>query len=111
MLHLKLKQCLREHHLTKAMLADAIAELSTGLEHPVSERYLRYLTQNVLPLTPTNPKQKPSLIILGIILRGLKTLTSKNVTLENILEDLNPSHTVLSNGAHKTSESPNVSDR
>ena len=68
------------------MLADAIAELNIGLEHPVSERYLRYLTQNASLLIPTNSKRKPSLIMLGIIISGLQYLTEESIDIGDVLE-------------------------
>ena len=86
MLRLKLKAYLKRYNLNEAMLADAMAELSQDRDKPVSERYLRYLTENDVPLTAANLKRKPSLVMLGHIIIGLKHLTGEDVAIEDLLE-------------------------
>lgn len=86
MLKLKLKSFLKQHQITEAMLADAMAEISPVTVKPVSERYLRYLSSNTHPLQPGSPGKKPSLTMLSLILEGLNHLIDDTVNLENILD-------------------------
>ena len=82
MLRLTLKRYLRERSLTETDLADALIE--SGVT--VSERYLRYLVQNNKPLTEDNSLRKPSLVMLGFILTGLRQLTGEDVGVSDVLE-------------------------
>ena len=88
MLRLTLKRFLRAHGLSEEDLADAIAETIGGSRAPVSERHLRYLSRNSEPLTPENAQRKPSLVMLGLIIRGLRHLTGENVRVSDLLEYL-----------------------
>jgi hypothetical protein len=63
MLRLKLKSFLRQHRLTEVDLADAIADVLVESKEGISDRYLRYITQNTDPLTPDNRQRKPSLVV------------------------------------------------
>ena len=86
MLRLKLKRYLRERGLTETNLADAIADALIESGVTVSERYLRYIVQNNAPLTEDNPLRKPSLVMLGFILTGLRRLTGEDVGVDDVLE-------------------------
>ena len=86
MLRLTLKRYLRERGLTETDLADAIADALIESGVTVSERYLRYLVQNNKPLTEDNSLRKPSLVMLGFILTGLRRLTGEDVGVGDVLE-------------------------
>ena len=86
MLRLKLKTFLRGRGISETALANAIADVLTGADRGVSDRHLRYLTQNTAPLTKESPLRKPSLITLGLIIRGLRKLTGEEVDVNDILE-------------------------
>ena len=86
MLRLRLKSYLRRHGLTEADLADAIADIVIERDNPVSERYLHYLSANTAPLTYENKQKKPSLPMLGLVIRGLRRLTGEAVELSDLLE-------------------------
>ena len=86
MLRLRLKSYLRQHGLSEADLADAIADIIVERDKPVSERYLHYLSDNTDPLTYGNKQKKPSLPMLGLIIRGLRRLTGEAVELSDLLE-------------------------
>ena len=86
MLRLTLKRYLRERGLTETDLADAIADALIESGVTVSERYLRYLVQNNKPLTEDNSLRKPSLVMLGFILTGLRRLTGEDVGISDVLE-------------------------
>lgn len=86
MLQLKLKDFLRHHSLSESDLADAIADALIETGQTVSERHLRYVASNTDPITAENPKRKPSLVMLSLIIAGLRQLTGKNVTVQDVLE-------------------------
>jgi len=86
MLRLKLHSFLRTHGITESALANAIADIVTDSREPVSERYLRYLKNNTEPLTPKNSARRPSLLMLGFIIQGLRHLTGETVDVADILE-------------------------
>lgn len=85
MLRLKLKSLLRSYGLTEGNLADAIADIVTERQH-VTERYLRYLASNTTPFSESNNKRKPSLKMLGFIIRGLRHLTGQAIEVADLLE-------------------------
>lgn len=84
MLQLTLKQFLDKHQLNERKLADAIADVVIDRE-PVSERYLRYIIGNTAPFTASNTQRKPSLVMLGYILKGLQRLLGKPIEITDIL--------------------------
>ncbi len=86
MLRLKLKGFLRQHGITETALADAIADTLIASGDDVSDRFLRYLTQNTEAITPDNTGKKPSLLKLGFIIRGLRHLTGEEIVVSDILE-------------------------
>ena len=86
MLRLTLYAFLNKHKLSITQLADAIADNLLEDEKTVSERYLRYLKSNQAPLTPDNQGRKPSLLMLGLIIRALRSLTNRPVSISDILE-------------------------
>lgn len=85
-LRLTLKRFLRQHGLSESDLADAVADIVTERGRPVSERYLHYLSDNTDPLTYGNRQRKPSLPMLGLIIRGLRCLTGEEVGVGDLLE-------------------------
>ncbi len=86
MLRLTLHEFLSRHKLSITQLADAIADNLLEDEQTVSERYLRYLKSNQAPLTNDNQGRKPSLLMLGLIIRALRSLTKQPVSISDILE-------------------------
>ncbi|MCA9839647.1 MAG: hypothetical protein KC422_22245, partial [Trueperaceae bacterium] len=86
MLRLTLHEFLSRHKLSITQLADAIADNLLEDEQTVSERYLRYLKSNQAPLTTDNQGRKPSLLMLGLIIRALRSLTKQPVSISDILE-------------------------
>lgn len=86
MLRLLLGDFLEAHQLSVEEVADAISENLIDDEKAVSERYIRYLKSNRQPLDTTNPNRKPSLLMLGLIIRALRVLTKKPVAISDILE-------------------------
>lgn len=86
MLYLKLKTVLHHHQLTETDLANAIADTFIESGQTVSERYIRYIAGNTEPLTPDNPLRKPSLVMLGLIITGLRRLTNKPIAVSDVLE-------------------------
>ncbi len=88
MLRLKLKSFLRQHRLTEVDLADAIADVLVESSEGISDRYLRYITQNTDPLTPDNRQRKPSLVVLGFIMKGLRQLTGEDIDISDLIEYL-----------------------
>ena len=86
MLQLHLKRFLKERGLNEERLADAIADVLDDLRPPVSERHLRYISSNADPLTESNTARKPSLVMLGFIIRGLRHLTGEEVKVSDVLE-------------------------
>jgi hypothetical protein len=86
---------------TCCALADAIAETLEGTRPPLSERHLRYLSHNTTPLTADNRERKPSLVTLGLIIRGLRHLTGEDVQVSDLLQyEPSPDE---SSGAHAES--------
>lgn len=77
---------MRQHELSETALADAIADTLIASGQSVSDRFLRYLTQNTDEITPDNTARKPSLLKLGFIIRGLRHLTGEEVVVSDILE-------------------------
>lgn len=111
MLRLKLKSFLRQQGLSEADLADAIADALMESGDVVSERYLRYLSQNSEPLTPSNHRRKPSLVMLGFIIGGLRRLTGKEVGVGDVVEYLandggasEPQESLLSSASRQSKE-------
>ena len=86
MLYLKLKPFLEQHRITETALADAIAESFIDSGQSVSERYLRYIASNTERITPENQLRKPSLIMLGFVITGLRRLTHEPVAVSDVLE-------------------------
>ena len=86
MLYLKLKTFLQHHQITETALADAIAESFIDSGKSVSDRYLRYIASNTEQITPDNPLRKPSLVMLGLIIAGLRQLTEGPVGVGDVLE-------------------------
>ena len=86
MLYLKLKTFLQHHQITETVLADAIAESFIDSGKSVSDRYLRYIASNTEQITPDNPSRKPSLVMLGLIIAGLRQLTEGPVGVGDVLE-------------------------
>ena len=95
MLYLKLKTVLHHHRLTETDLADAIADTFIESGQTVSERYIRYIASNTEPLTPDNPLRKPSLVMLGLVITGLRRLTNKPVAVGDVLEYIPADRTTL----------------
>ena len=85
-LYLKLKPFLEQHHITETALADAITESFIDSGRSVSERYLRYIAGNTERITPDNPSRKPSLVMLGFVITGLRRLTHEPVAVNDVLE-------------------------
>ena len=85
-LYLKLKPFLEQHHITETALADAITESFIDSGQSVSERYLRYIAGNTERITPDNPSRKPSLVMLGFVITGLRRLTHEPVAVSDVLE-------------------------
>lgn len=85
MLYLKLKTFLQHHQITETALADAIAESFIDSGKSVSDRYLRYIASNTEQITPDNPLRKPSLVMLGLIIAGLRQLTDEPVGVGDVL--------------------------
>lgn len=86
MLYLKLKPFLEQHHITETALADAITESFIDSGQSVSERYLRYIAGNTEHITPNNSLRKPSLVMLGFVITGLRRLTHEPVAVSDVLE-------------------------
>lgn len=86
MLYLKLKPFLEQHHITETALADAITESFIDSGQSVSERYLRYIAGNTERITPDNQLRKPSLVMLGFVITGLRRLTHEPVAVSDVLE-------------------------
>jgi hypothetical protein len=88
MLRLKLKRFMRQRSVTEIALADAIAELVIELKSAktVSERHLRYIVQNTEPMVGRRSEHKPSLVVLGLIIAGLRQLTGEKVEVSDVLE-------------------------
>ena len=86
MLQLKLNQLLKKHGISETALANAIADVVVDQRQPVSERHLRYLISNTEHLTHENKKRKPSLVMLGLIIRGLRRLTGEAVDITDVME-------------------------
>lgn len=111
MLYLKLKTVLHQHQLTETDLANAIADTFIESGQTVSERYIRYIASNTEPLTPENRSRKPSLVMLGLVITGLRRLTNKPVAVSDVLEyvaeDTTPQE--VSFGSARTPETPPVS--
>lgn len=85
MLRLKLKRFMRQRGLTQIALADAIADALIDSGESVTERHIRNITQNTEPITRSS-LHKPSLVVLGFIIKGLRRLTSENVEVSDVLE-------------------------
>jgi hypothetical protein len=86
MLQLKLKRFMRQRGVTEIALADAIAEVFIGSGKSVSERHLRYIVQNTEPMIGRKSERRPSLVVLGFIIKGLRQLTGENVSVSDVLE-------------------------
>jgi hypothetical protein len=86
MLQLKLKRFMRQHKVTQVALSNVISDLLLEWKKSVTERHVRYIVNNVNPLTPKNTQRKPSLIVLGFIIKGLRDLTGQNVSVSDVLE-------------------------
>jgi hypothetical protein len=85
MLQLKLKRFMRQHQITQAALAEAISDIFQS-EKSITERYLRYIADNTEPLTRENKERKPSLVVLGFIIKGLRLTTGYKVDITDVLE-------------------------
>lgn len=111
MLYLKLKTVLQQHQLTETDLANAIADTFIESGQTVSDRYIRYLANNTEPLTPENQLRKPSLVMLGLVITGLRRLTNKPVAVSDVLEYVPEDETpqVVSTSAVRTPETPPIS--
>jgi hypothetical protein len=74
--------------VTEIALANAIAEIVIELESAktVSERHLRYIVQNTEPMLGRKSEHRPSLVVLGLIIRGLRQLTGEKVQVSDVLE-------------------------
>jgi hypothetical protein len=94
MLQLKLKRVMRQYGVTEVALADAVADVLLASGESVSERHLRYVTQNTAPITSTNPLRAPSLKMLGFIIDGLRYLTDEAIDVDDVLEYI-PAHSNL----------------
>lgn len=86
MLYLKLKTFLQHHQITEMALADAITESFIDSGQSVSERYLRYIVSNTESMTAENQLRKPSLVMLGLVITGLRQLTNEPVLVSDVLE-------------------------
>jgi hypothetical protein len=86
MLQLKLKRFMRQHHITQAALAGVISDILLESGKSVSDRHLRYIVNNTEPLTTENYGKKPSYVVLGFIIKGLRELTGQTVTVSDVLE-------------------------
>lgn len=86
MIYLKLKTFLQHHQITETALADAITASFIDSGQSVSERYLRYIVSNTEGLTHENQSRKPSLVMLGLVITGLRRLTNKPVLVGDVLE-------------------------
>ena len=95
MLYLKLKTVLHYYRLTETDLANAIADTFIESGQTVSERYIRYIASNTEPLTPDNPLRKPSLVMLGLVITGLRRLTNQPIAVGDVLEYLPADRTAL----------------
>jgi len=86
LLYLKLKTFLQQHQLNESELADAIADAFIESGQSVSERHLRYIAGNTDPITPESQLRKPSLVMLGLVITGLRRLTNEPVNVNDVLE-------------------------
>jgi hypothetical protein len=86
MLQLKLKRFMRQQGVTQVALANVISNVFLESGKSVTDRYLRYIINNTDPLTRDNPGKKPSLIVLGFIIKGLRVLTGQKVSVSDVLE-------------------------
>jgi hypothetical protein len=86
MLQLKLKHFMHQHEIKQVALASVISDVFLEYGKAPTERYLRYIFNNTDPLTPENTQRKPSLVVLGFIIKGLRELTGQNVGVNDVLE-------------------------
>jgi hypothetical protein len=86
MLRLKIKHFMRQRGVSQTALANAIADVLLESGESLSDRHLRYITQNTDPITRNTPKRKPSLVVLGFIIKGLRQLTGEDINVSDILE-------------------------
>lgn len=86
MLRLKLKTFLEQHQLSESKLAEAIAVVFIESGQSVSARHLRYVVGNTEPMTAENQLRKPSLIMVGLVIAGLRKLTNEPVDVSDVLE-------------------------
>ncbi len=86
MLQLKLKRFMRQNNVTQVALADVISDLMMESGKSITDRYLRYIVNNTDPLTGENRDKKPSWVVLGFIIKGLRKLTGQKVGVTDVLE-------------------------
>jgi hypothetical protein len=86
MLQLKIKRFMRQHQIKQVALANVISDVMLEAGKSVSDRHLRYVVDNINLLTPENSQRKPSLLVLGFIIKGLRKLTGQAVSISDVLE-------------------------
>lgn len=88
MLRLKLKRLMRQRGVTEVALANTIADIAIELKmkRSASERHLRYVVQNTEPMVGKPSEHRPSMVVLGVIIKALRRLTKEDLGVSDVLE-------------------------
>jgi hypothetical protein len=88
MVRLKLKRFMRQRGVTEIALANTIADIAIELKlkRSASERHLRYVVQNTEPMLGEPSEHRPSMVVLGLIIKALRRLTKEDLGVSDVLE-------------------------
>lgn len=79
---------MHQRGVTEVALANTIADIVIELKikRSAEERHLRYVVQNTEPMLGEPSEHRPSMVVLGLIIKALRRLTKEDLGVSDVLE-------------------------